>query len=57
MKKYICVAKCYELDINGTQHCIATESEIENIKNMYGDYCPCANESKWEEIKEAPETV
>jgi hypothetical protein len=56
MKKYICVAKCYELDINGTQHCIATESEIENTKNMYGDYCPCANESKWEEIKEA-ETV
>jgi hypothetical protein len=45
MSKYICIAKCYELDVYNTRHCIATLEEIEEQKksSFYGSYCPYNN--------------
>ena len=50
LKKYICIAKCPELDIDGSKHCIATENETKFGTPYNVDYCPCGNETIWKEI-------
>lgn len=52
MKKYICVAKCPELDYDNSKHCIT-----ENPKQPFPLYdydCPCGNCPKWEELQDHP---
>lgn len=56
MEKFICVAKCHELDDCENNclkltHCIDTKKGIAD-KEKRGDYCPCGNVAKWEEVKE-----
>ena len=44
--KYICTAKCPELDVIEEPHCKC----IEPTKGLN---CPCGNDMKWEPIKES----
>ena len=51
-QKYICVAKCPELDYDNSRHCVT-----ENPKHPFSfrDYdCPCGNYPKWKEIQDSP---
>lgn len=51
-KLYICIAKCPELDVSETKHCTVTLKQRREREEQYGDYCPCGNEDKWEELKQ-----
>lgn len=51
MKKYICIAKCPELDDDNLRHCIATKEQIQEREERLGVYCPCGNEEKWVLLK------
>lgn len=46
MKRYKCVAKCPELDLNNEHHCVFTEGELESIKEYDEEICPCGNREK-----------
>ena len=48
--KFICVAKCPELDMDSYTHCIDTKEEIRSREDKCQDYCPCGNNPIWEEI-------
>lgn len=48
MKKYICVAKCPELDCDNSKHCVTTNPN--NPSSLYDYDCPCGNRPEWEEI-------
>lgn len=50
-KKYICIAKCPELDVDGSKRCVATLEQIREREEMCHDYCPCGNQEIWEEVK------
>lgn len=43
MNKYICVAKCPELDRNKDKHCIFTESYLDYKREYCLEICPCGN--------------
>lgn len=47
--KYICVAKCYECDVDHVQHCKCVDPALIE-RNIYGDTCPCANTAEWVRI-------
>lgn len=49
MCKFICVAKCPELDWNGEAHC-ETDNPEKYEELIYG--CPAGNIPKWEKIGE-----
>lgn len=48
-KKYICTAKCPELDYDNSKHCSCSNPEY--FYNKYPDGCPCGNFPKWELIQ------
>ena len=48
--KYICIAKCPELDRNHEKHC--TTCSIESVYEDGGDGCPCGNIPNYVEMKE-----
>jgi len=50
MHKFICFAKCPELDVDNSKHCIATMASITDREERCGDYCPCGNQEKWKMI-------
>lgn len=52
MKKYICVAKCPELDYDNSRHCIADNPN--NPFPLYDYDCPCGNCPIWEELTDRP---
>lgn len=47
MKKYICVAKCPELDHDNSKHCVTNNPN--NPFPLYDYDCPCGNCPIWEE--------
>lgn len=49
-KRYICVAKCPELDRNKARHCCVSVVSNGTIAYMENHECPCGNLDKWEEI-------
>ena len=49
--KYICTAKCPELDLDGEPHCKCIDPD--KAFERYVDGCPCGNDVKWELIKES----
>lgn len=50
-KIYICIQKCPELDFNNEKHCTGTGDYIKRVEERRGDFCPCGNFEKWEELK------
>lgn len=50
-KKYICVAKCPELDRTKEHHCCMEVTSDEAIEYLMNHDCPCGNIDKWEEQK------
>lgn len=52
MPKYICTAKCPELDSNGTKHCNGEDID-KFLDEIYIDGCPCGNTPIWSEINDA----
>lgn len=53
MKKYICVAKCPELDYKNAKHCV-TENPTQPFPR-YDNDCPCGNCPIWQEITQTTE--
>ena len=51
MKRFICIAKCPELNFDKETHCIFTEKEIEDKKEYDLETCPCGNKTILKEIK------
>jgi hypothetical protein len=47
--KYICMANCPELDIDGDIHCMTNNPET--AFERYIDGCPCGNCPQWEVMK------
>jgi len=45
MNKYVCVAKCPELDDDNLAHCIITQEEFDEDR-----VCPCGNIPKYEKL-------
>ena len=55
MGKYICVAKCPELDYGNSKHCV---TENPNQPFPLRDYdCPCGNCPIWQEITQPRKAV
>ena len=52
MKKFVCIAKCPELDCDNLCHCTDTKEGIQRREEKRQDYCACGNEAIWEEIIE-----
>ena len=52
MKKYICVAKCPELDYDNSKHCVTDNPE--QPFPLYDYDCPCGNCPIWEELQDHP---
>lgn len=49
-KEYICVAKCFELDLDNEPHC-----KCKDLNEWYEDHPDCCyvgNQPIWEEVKE-----
>ena len=53
MKKYICVAKCPELDYDNSKHCV-TKNPTQPFP-LYDYDCPCGNCPIWQEITQSTE--
>ena len=50
---YECIAKCPELDYDGTPHCRC--SDLDEIDNRYPDGCPCGNRLEWKCVENGGE--
>lgn len=51
-EKFICIAKCPELDNENLRHCIDTKEGIIRREDELCDYCPCGNTPIWKPIEE-----
>lgn len=47
----MCIQKCTELDTDNSNHCTATQSEINEKEQNGNDYCPCGNVVRWKLIQ------
>lgn len=47
MNRYVCLAKCPELDIDNLAHCIISQEDLDNDIE-----CPCGNKPKYEKVIE-----
>ncbi len=45
--RYICVAKCPELDVDKTPHCIEYIHNDEDMIKLLNKECPCGNNPKF----------
>ena len=52
--KYICVAKCPELDCDNHTHCIDTLEGIQETEDRQNNYCPCGNTPEWKKYYNNP---
>ena len=50
MKEFMCIQKCPEIEGTGYGHCRDTEKGIQEREERFGDYCPCGNIAKWQEL-------
>ena len=49
-KRFVCVAKCPELDLDNERHCCGTQKEIDWQYERYEDSgCPVGNIPEWVE--------
>jgi hypothetical protein len=51
VEKYICIAKCPELDDIESKHCTRTVKSEEELRELRNEECPCGNNSNF--VKES----
>lgn len=50
---YICTARCPELDLERSVHCVVDDPD--KMYKLYTDGCPCGNDPNWERLPESNE--
>lgn len=50
--KYICVANCPELDLDGVMHCKCMNPETRIEEYPHSNGCPCGNTPMWVGMEE-----
>lgn len=49
MSKYMCIAKCPELDYDNEKHCEVIINGEEELLELKDKQCPCGNNPIWNE--------